>query len=142
MDLNKEIRDTVQLATFRFACRIQAHLDPNDLPEFVSYPQLFNHVFLNILVKGARAIDSAGKIIVSTTRDKQRIHISITYKGHGMTPEQTPASFRPDSQQSRVVKVPVSVSRCRANLWQKSMAAPSTSKVSSAWEAPFTFISL
>jgi two-component system NtrC family sensor kinase len=93
VDLNKEIRDTVRLATCEFGGRIKAHLDLQDLPDIQGYPQMLNQVFLNLLVNAAQAIEMEGTITVRTQCDGETALVSVTDTGKGMTPEQKTRAF-------------------------------------------------
>lgn len=84
MDLNKELKDTVALATCEFGCRIQSKLDLGELPPFAGYPQLLNQVFLNLIVNSAQAIGSAGTVSVRTRHEGDSVHVSISDDGPGM----------------------------------------------------------
>lgn len=95
MDLNKELKDTVRLATCEFGRRIQSELDLGALPDFTGYPQMLNQVFLNLLVNSAQAIQAEGKITVRTRQEGNTVHISISDTGLGMTPEQQARLFQP-----------------------------------------------
>lgn len=95
MDLNKELKDTVRLATCEFGRRIQSELDLGELPELTGYPQMLNQVFLNLLVNSAQAIPGEGKIFVRTRQEDDSVHISIADTGAGMTPEQQARLFEP-----------------------------------------------
>jgi two-component system NtrC family sensor kinase len=94
VDLNREIRDTVCLATCQFGDRIQTELDLGDLPEFVGYRQMLNQVVLNLLVNAAQAIELSGKIAVRTRREDGAIHISVSDTGNGMTAAQKEHVFQ------------------------------------------------
>jgi two-component system, NtrC family, sensor kinase len=94
-DVNREIRETLNLAACQFQSRIQCDLQLGDLPQLPAHPQQLNRVFLNLLVNSAQAIESAGKITVKTEREGDRLHISFTDNGKGMTPEQKARVFQP-----------------------------------------------
>lgn len=93
-DINRELRETLNLAACQFQSRIQCDLQLSELPRLPVYPQRLNQVFLNLLVNSAQAIESAGKISVKTEREGDAVHISFTDDGKGMTPEQKARVFQ------------------------------------------------
>jgi two-component system NtrC family sensor kinase len=93
VDLNREIQDTVCLATCQFKGRIQTNLDLGDMPEVRAYPQMLNQVFLNLLINAAQAIESEGTITIHTRCEARTAHVSISDTGKGMTPWQRARIF-------------------------------------------------
>jgi two-component system, NtrC family, sensor kinase len=93
-DLNRELRETLNLAACQFQSRIQCDLQLGELPHLPVFPQRLNQVFLNLLVNSAQAIESAGKISVKTEQEGDAVHISFTDNGKGMTPEQKARVFQ------------------------------------------------
>ena len=94
MDLNREIRDTIRLASCQFGGRIHTELDLEEIPEMTGYPQMLNQVFLNLLVNAAQAIDSEGAITVRMRCESDTVHISVADTGKGMTPSQKAQVFQ------------------------------------------------
>jgi two-component system NtrC family sensor kinase len=95
IDINKELSETVKLATCEFGRRIQSQLDLAPVPEIVGYPQMLNQVFLNLLVNSAQAIRGEGCITVRTRSEADAIHIFIADNGSGMSDEQKTHLFQP-----------------------------------------------
>jgi len=92
-DINRELRETLSLAACQFQSRIQCDLQLGELPRLPVYPQRLNQVFLNLLVNSAQAIESAGKISVTTEQEGDAVHIRFADNGKGMTPEQKARVF-------------------------------------------------
>ncbi|QDU78482.1 Sporulation kinase E [Polystyrenella longa] len=66
-----------------------------DLPPLRCYPGQLNHVFMNLLVNAAHAIQERGTIVVTTKADDKQILVSIRDDGHGIEPEHLPQLFTP-----------------------------------------------
>ena len=64
-----------------------------DLPEVECYPHMLNQVFLNLLINAGQAIEGEGKIGVRTRVEGDRVHVSISDTGRGMTPEEQAKAF-------------------------------------------------
>jgi two-component system NtrC family sensor kinase len=94
-DLNKEVKDTVRLATCQFGKRIRSELDLGTLSDFTGYKQMLNRVLLNILVNSAQAIRGEGLIRVRTREEGGDVHISISDTGPGMGPDIAAKVFQP-----------------------------------------------
>jgi two-component system NtrC family sensor kinase len=58
-----------------------------EIPEVECYSHLLNQVFLNLLVNAGQAIEGEGKITVSTRREGDCVHVSISDTGRGIAPE-------------------------------------------------------
>jgi two-component system, NtrC family, sensor kinase len=93
-DINRELRETLNLAACQFQSRIQCDLQLGEVPKLPVFPQRLNQVFLNLLVNSAQAIESAGKISVKTEKEGDAVHITFTDNGKGMTPEQRAQVFQ------------------------------------------------
>jgi two-component system NtrC family sensor kinase len=94
-DLNKEVKDTVRLATCQFGNRIRSEMDLGTLSAYTGYKQMLNRVLLNILVNSAQAIRGEGRIHVRTREDGGNIHVSISDTGPGMGPDIIAKVFQP-----------------------------------------------
>jgi two-component system, NtrC family, sensor kinase len=94
-DLNKEVKDTVRLATCQFGKRIRSELDLGALSDYTGYKQMLNRVLLNILVNSAQAIHGEGLIRVRTREEGGSIRVSISDTGAGMGPETIAKVFQP-----------------------------------------------
>jgi two-component system NtrC family sensor kinase len=95
VDVNKELSETVKLATCELGRRIELQLDLGPIPEVTGYPQMLNQVFLNLLVNSAQAIRGEGRITVRTRSDGSAVEVSVADNGAGMTEEQKAHLFQP-----------------------------------------------
>ncbi|HKR05146.1 MAG TPA: ATP-binding protein, partial [Bacteroidia bacterium] len=67
----------------------------DDLPEIECYPGKLNQVFMNIISNAIDAISENGKIIITTSKENDRIKISICDNGKGMSREVKQKIFDP-----------------------------------------------
>ena len=93
VDLNENLRNTLKLTHAEFRRRITVETDFADLPEVECYPHMLNQVFLNLLINAGQAIEGEGKIGVRTRVEGDRVHVSISDTGRGMTPEEQAKAF-------------------------------------------------
>jgi two-component system NtrC family sensor kinase len=68
--------------------------DPN-LPDIMLDPDQVRQVFLNIINNAGDAIGSSGVITLATRCDEERIRVSVTDTGKGMTSDQMQRIFDP-----------------------------------------------
>ena len=87
VDLNNNLRSTLELAYCEFRPRIVLETDFGELPDVECYPHLLNEVFLNLLINAGQAIEGEGKITVCSREESIYAHVSISDTGRGMTPE-------------------------------------------------------
>lgn len=92
-DINQLLRNTIKLASTVFRDRIEIVTDFAELPEVECYPGLMNQVFLNLIANAGQAIEGEGKVIVSTRREGDCVHISIEDNGRGIPPAIQPKIF-------------------------------------------------
>ncbi len=104
VDLNKAIQDTLTVTRnqWKMVAEIETDLLP-DLPNVLCQPAEINHVFLNIIVNAAQAIETAiqrgkpspGKIKISTRQDDGWVEIRISDTGLGIPEEHQQHIFEP-----------------------------------------------
>ena len=59
------------------------------------YPGKLNQVFLNILVNASQAIESKGKITITTSKTGNEIHVAIGDTGKGIAQKDLKSIFDP-----------------------------------------------
>jgi len=79
-----------------------------EIPPFVHHPGKLNQVFLNLLMNACHAIEDKGRITITTSLKKNRVHVAIRDTGKGIKQEDLKSVFDPDFK----IKSPV----VRANL--------------------------
>lgn len=67
-----------------------------DIPPFVHHPGKLNQVFLNLLKNARNAMDSSGRITITTTRQANQFYLSIRDTGRGIAAEELASVFDPD----------------------------------------------
>lgn len=65
------------------------------VPEIACIPSQLNQVFMNLLVNAAHAIESHGRIVLSTAYDDASITVSVSDSGSGIAPEYLGRIFEP-----------------------------------------------
>ncbi|GEM_PF-3881159 len=103
-DLNKNIEDTITVATneWKYIAAVELDLNP-DLPQVPCFADEINQVVLNLVVNAAHAIrdsqDSAspekGRILVGTRDLGDRVEVRICDTGGGIPPEIRKKVFDP-----------------------------------------------
>ncbi|MBI1791771.1 MAG: hypothetical protein HYR60_29955 [Acidobacteria bacterium] len=86
-DLNAELAETVRLVQAGFGKRIAIQTEFGEIPLVHCWVRRLHLVFLNLLVNAGQAIEGEGKIVIRTARDGDRVIISISDSGHGISPE-------------------------------------------------------
>lgn len=104
VDLNAEIASTVTVTRneWKYVSEVVTDLDP-ELPHVPAIAGEINHVFLNIIVNAAHAIEERvqstpappGRIHISTRRVGDDVEIRITDNGTGIPPEARARVFDP-----------------------------------------------
>jgi signal transduction histidine kinase len=82
--LKNELKNKVEVVT-HFA----------NIPQILCYPGKLNQVFLNIIQNATQAIETTGKIEISTSMDEDWVYISIKDNGKGMSAEVAQRVFDP-----------------------------------------------
>jgi len=96
MDVCEGLNKTLELLKGELKNRITVEKDFQKVPPIMAYPGELNQVFMNILSNAAQAIDGEGVIRVGVkTVEKDRIEISISDSGKGMTKETVEKVFDP-----------------------------------------------
>ncbi|MDT8446533.1 MAG: PAS domain S-box protein [bacterium] len=94
-DLNESLRKAVQLAwnELKYKCEVIEAFHP--LPLVECYPQQINQVFLNLIINAAQAIETQGKITLTTESSGGEVRIRVADTGAGIKPEHLPKLFEP-----------------------------------------------
>lgn len=59
------------------------------------YPNLLNHMFLNVIQNSLQAVDKNGKIMIKTWDEDNKLHIQISDNGKGISPQSLKRVFEP-----------------------------------------------
>ncbi len=98
-DLNQAIARTLFLLKSQSLfhnIEIDTRLDPG-LPPVTSDIQQMNHLFMNLILNAAQAMEGSGRLTVSTRHlpESRRVRIEIADTGPGIPPEVLPHIFEP-----------------------------------------------
>ena len=83
-DIHEGLDSTLILLHNRYKDRIDIIRNYGDIPQIECYPGQLNQVFMNILSNAIDAIESRGKITITTTNIDGMVRISIKDNGRGI----------------------------------------------------------
>jgi signal transduction histidine kinase len=86
-DINKELDLTLDLIRHETKNKIEVIREYGEIPLIKCYPNMLNQVFTNILINACQAIDSNGKIIISTRFADNKLVVKIKDNGKGIAKE-------------------------------------------------------
>jgi signal transduction histidine kinase len=86
-DINKELDLTLDLIRHETKNKIEVVRNYGEIPQIKCYPNMLNQVFTNILINACQAIDSKGKIVISTEFTNGNLIVKIKDNGKGIAKE-------------------------------------------------------
>jgi len=86
-DINKEIDLTLDIIRHETKNKIEIIKNYGDLPPVKCYPNMLNQVFTNILVNACQAIETTGKIIITTEFRDGNLIVKFKDNGKGIPKE-------------------------------------------------------
>ncbi len=86
-NVNEGLDKTLLIAKNRLKSKVTVHKHYGEVPDIHCSPSQINQVFLNLLTNAADAIEESGDIVLRTTTEKNRVHISIADTGAGIAPD-------------------------------------------------------
>jgi signal transduction histidine kinase len=86
-DVNDGLDKALLIAKNRLKNKASIHKHYGDLPTIHCSPSQINQIFLNLLTNAADAIEDNGEIVIQTAADEQRVRISISDTGSGISDE-------------------------------------------------------
>ena len=86
-NINKEIDLTLDLIRHETKNKIEIVKNYGEIPPIKCYPNMLNQVFTNILVNACQAIESDGKITITTEFDNGILTVKIKDTGRGIARE-------------------------------------------------------
>jgi two-component system, NtrC family, sensor kinase len=94
-DINMGIESTLNIVWNEIKYKAQVKKEYGELPEILCYPQQLNQIFANILVNAAQAINNKGEIVVKTCLSGEKIIVTISDTGCGISEKNLPRIFEP-----------------------------------------------
>ncbi len=96
VNINENIDSTLVLLRSQYKNRIEIVKEYGDLPPVQCYPGKLNQVFMNLLMNGIQAIESKGKITITTYCKKNNLlHVIFTDNGCGIPEKNIDKLFEP-----------------------------------------------
>lgn len=94
-DLNRCLEETLRICWNQFKYNVEVERDFGEMPLVTCYPERLGQVFVNLFVNAAQAIESKGKVAISTRLEKNQAVIRIRDNGCGIQPENLKKIFEP-----------------------------------------------
>lgn len=95
VDVRDGLESTLTLVNHELKDRIEVVRRYEEIPQIHCYPNQLNQVFMNLLVNASHAIEDRGTITIRTFAENDRIVISISDTGAGISQEVLPRIFDP-----------------------------------------------
>ena len=86
-DINKEMDLTLEIIRHETKNKVEIEKHYGDIPLIKCYPNMLNQVFTNILINACQAIESNGKIVITTEYQAGNLIIKIKDNGKGIPQE-------------------------------------------------------
>ena len=86
-DINKEMDLTLEIIRHETKNKVEIEKHYGDIPLIKCYPNMLNQVFTNILINACQAIETAGKIIITTEVKDNLLEVRIKDNGRGIPKE-------------------------------------------------------
>ncbi|MBI2877764.1 MAG: hypothetical protein HYY20_12890, partial [Candidatus Tectomicrobia bacterium] len=95
VDIHECIESTLNLLTHLYRHRIELHKSYGTLPRIHGYAGHLNQVFMNLLTNAGQAIDGQGDVWITTTRQGEKVIISLRDNGRGIPSKHLSQIFDP-----------------------------------------------
>jgi signal transduction histidine kinase len=94
-DLNEALESTLNVIWHELKYKANVTKEFNKLPPVKCNPNQIYHVFMNLLLNGAQAMDPKGDLAVKTRANGQEVEIEISDSGCGIPEENLQRIFDP-----------------------------------------------
>lgn len=94
-DIHEGIKSTLLLINHEIKDRIKVIVEFGRLPAVKCYPNALNQVFMNVLINACQSIEGNGKITIKTEAQGEKVIITISDTGKGISKENLPRIFDP-----------------------------------------------
>jgi len=95
VNLREGIDSTLQILFHEYKNRIEIERRLDDIPPIVGSPGKLNQVFMNILHNAIQAIPDKGRIVIAARRMGEKVRLSFSDNGPGISPEHISHVFDP-----------------------------------------------
>ncbi|HSA07706.1 MAG TPA: ATP-binding protein [Candidatus Gastranaerophilales bacterium] len=95
VDIHEGLKSTLMLINHEIKNRIEIITEFAELPKIKCYPNQLNQVFMNILVNAYQSIEGAGEIKIKTQKQDNKVVITISDTGKGISKEHLSRIFDP-----------------------------------------------
>lgn len=86
-DINKEMDLTLEIIRHETKNKVEIEKHYGDIPLIKCYPNMLNQVFTNILINACQAIETTGKITITTDVHDNMLEVKIKDNGKGISKE-------------------------------------------------------
>lgn len=94
-NLNQGLESTLQIVWNELKDKATLNKTFGDLPEILCNPAQLNHVFMNLLINAAQAIEDQGQIDIRTYRQEDSVAVEIADTGCGIPEDKLNRIFEP-----------------------------------------------
>ncbi len=95
VDIHSGLDDTLRLVQHDLGDRIEVIRNYGEVPPIVCYPGRLNQVFLCFLVNAIEAIEGTGRITLTTSKEGDKLHVTVQDTGIGISDENLEKIFEP-----------------------------------------------
>ena len=112
-DIHECLDSVLALIKHDLLTNIEVVCEYSEIPPFICNVRKLNQVFLNILKNACQAIDDKGRITITTSLKKEKVHIAIRDTGKGITQDDLETIFDPGfTSKNAVVRASLGLSIC------------------------------
>lgn len=95
VDIHEGIRSSIMLINHEIKDRVKIIEEYGEVPLIECYPNLMNQVFMNMLVNAYQSIEGSGIIKIKTDMEYNKVRITISDTGIGITQDNLDKIFDP-----------------------------------------------
>ncbi len=112
-DIHEGLDNTLAIIRHDLLKNIEVVCEYGEIPSFVCHPRKLNQVFFNILKNACQAIESKGRITITTSLKKNMVHVAIRDTGKGIKQDELKSIFDPNfTNKNSVVRASLGLSIC------------------------------
>lgn len=95
VDIHDGINSTLTLLRHELKGKVEIQTNFSELPQVECYPNLLNQVFMNLLINAYQSIKDKGTITITTKHIDNKIYVSISDTGTGISEDNLKKIFDP-----------------------------------------------